>query len=136
FDYYSKQLVQTWGVKRSAAIWDNNNYFYLSGTGDYTLKYDKHQLFAMVGYSQQTLHNVNWAVSSLQSVFGKVNYSYNDKYLFEASLRMDGSSKFGPGHKFGYFPAVAVGWNISKEDFLIDSKIINNWKLRASYGQL
>src|SRR5699024_5279974 len=81
-------------------------------------------------------HPNNTDISSLQSFFGKLNYSFENKYLLEASIRADGSSKFGPKHKFGFFPSVAVGWNMSKEDFLIDSRIIKNLKLRASYGQL
>lgn len=70
----------------------------------------------------------------LQSYFGRVNYSYNDKYLFTATLRADGSSKFGANNKYGYFPSVALGWNISRENFLSNSAF-NNLKLRASWGQ-
>ncbi len=136
FDYYTKQLVQTWKVQRTAYSTVRNQYYYLAGTADYTWKYKEHRAFAMAGYSQEVFHNNYWDVSSLQSAFGKLNYSFKNKYLLEASLRADGSSKFGPGHKFGYFPSVAVGWNVSKEDFLKDSKWINSLKLRASYGQL
>ncbi|MBA4054124.1 MAG: SusC/RagA family TonB-linked outer membrane protein, partial [Marivirga sp.] len=70
----------------------------------------------------------------LQSYFGRVNYSYADKYLFTATLRADGSSKFGENNKYGYFPSVALGWNISNENFLSNSAL-NNLKLRASWGQ-
>jgi TonB-linked SusC/RagA family outer membrane protein len=136
FDYYTKQLAQTWKVQRSASSSVRDTYYYLAGTGDYTWDRNGHHIFAMAGYSQEVYHNGYWNVSSLASVFSKVNYSYEDKYLLETSLRMDGSSKYGPGHKFGYFPSVAVGWNVNKEDFLKDSRVIKNLKLRASYGQL
>jgi TonB-linked SusC/RagA family outer membrane protein len=72
--------------------------------------------------------------NELQSYFGRVNYTYNDKYLVTATLRADGSSKFGANNKYGYFPSVAGGWNISKEDFMSSSPF-SNLKLRASWGQ-
>lgn len=73
--------------------------------------------------------------NELQSFFGRANYSYNSKYLVTATLRADGSSKFGENNKYGYFPSFALGWNISEEDFLSSSETINNLKLRASWGQ-
>lgn len=136
FDYYTKQLVQTWKVQRSNYSTVRDEYYYMSGTGDYTWDHKGHHIFAMAGYSQEVFHNGYTDISSIASVFGKVNYSYQNKYLLEGSMRMDGSSKFGPGHKWGYFPSVALGWNISKENFLKNSKLISNMKLRASYGQL
>lgn len=73
--------------------------------------------------------------NELQSFFGRLNYGYADKYLLTATMRADGSSKFGANNKYGYFPSVALGWNISKEDILADSDVVNNLKLRASWGQ-
>ena len=72
--------------------------------------------------------------NELQSYFGRVNYSYADKYLFTATLRADGSSKFGENNKYGYFPSVALGWNLSNENFMSNSTF-SNLKLRASWGQ-
>lgn len=74
-------------------------------------------------------------VNELQSYFGRINYTFNDKYMLTASLRADGSTRFGDNQKYGYFPSAAAGWNISQENFLKDSKIVNNLKLRASWGQ-
>ncbi|QMU66704.1 MAG: SusC/RagA family TonB-linked outer membrane protein [Flavobacteriaceae bacterium] len=71
---------------------------------------------------------------TLLSFFGRVNYAYEDKYLASVSYRRDGSSVFGPNVKYGNFTAVSIGWNIAKENFLIDSDVINNLKLRVSYG--
>ena len=73
--------------------------------------------------------------NELQSFFGRLNYGYDNKYLLTATMRADGSSKFGKNNKYGYFPSVALGWNITKEDFLNDSETVNNLKLRASWGQ-
>jgi TonB-linked SusC/RagA family outer membrane protein len=70
-----------------------------------------------------------------ESFFGRVNYGYDDKYLLTATLRADGSSKFGANNKYGYFPSVAFGWNITNEDFMTNNENITNLKLRASWGQ-
>ncbi|UZD24407.1 SusC/RagA family TonB-linked outer membrane protein [Algoriphagus halophytocola] len=72
--------------------------------------------------------------NELQSFFGRVNYTYADKYLFTATFRADGSSKFGQNNKYGYFPSFALGWNVTKEDFMSNS-FFNNLKVRASWGQ-
>ena len=73
--------------------------------------------------------------NELQSWFGRVNYGFADKYLLTATLRADGSSKFGENNRYGIFPSVAAGWNISKESFLADVDAISNLKLRASWGK-
>ncbi|MBS1489281.1 MAG: TonB-dependent receptor [Bacteroidetes bacterium] len=70
----------------------------------------------------------------LVSFFGRVNYSYNDKYLVTASLRDDASSRFSAQNRFKIFPAVALGWKMSNEEFLQNSKLVSDLKLRASYG--
>lgn len=70
-----------------------------------------------------------------QSIFGRVNYGYDDRFLVTATLRADGSSKFGANNKYGYFPSVALGWNITNEDFMADKENITNLKLRLSWGQ-
>jgi TonB-linked SusC/RagA family outer membrane protein len=68
------------------------------------------------------------------SFFGRVNYDLKDRYLFSASLRRDGSSRFGPKTKWGNFPSASVGWKINEESFLQDAKWINLMKLRMSMG--
>lgn len=73
--------------------------------------------------------------NELQSWFGRMNYGYQDKYLLTATLRADGSSKFGENNRYGVFPSVAAGWNIIKEDFLADVDAVSNLKLRASWGK-
>ncbi len=75
--------------------------------------------------------------NALSSYFGRVNYAYDDRYLLSASLRRDGSSRFAPVNKFGYFPAVSAGWKISNESFWkVSRNIVSSLKLRASYGVL
>lgn len=70
------------------------------------------------------------------SFFGRVNYSYDSRYLFQATLRYDGSSKFGSESRWGFFPSVALGWRINQESFFPETDVINNLKLRASWGRL
>jgi len=69
------------------------------------------------------------------SYLGRLNYNYDGKYLFSASLRTDASSRFGANNRWGTFPSVSVGWNIAKEAFLSNVPYINNLKLRASWGK-
>lgn len=71
----------------------------------------------------------------LFSVFGKIDYSYKSRYLASATLRRDGSSRFGENNQFGFFPAVGLGWVISEENFLKDVSFIDNLKLRGGLGK-
>ncbi len=75
-----------------------------------------------------------WSTNRL-SYFGRVNYGFDNRYLITASLRADGSDKFGPGNRWGYFPSGAFAWRITEEDFLKDQEPLSNLKLRLSYGE-
>ncbi len=129
----------------------------------YNQSFGKHNIDAMVGYSWQYFYsegqttkaygflsdNFKWyslaaaqtveSVSSyaesntLISMYGRINYNYADKYLLTATVRRDGSSRFGSGNKWGIFPSVAVSWRISQEDFF-QNDIMSDLKLRASFG--
>ncbi|MGI9174673.1 MAG: SusC/RagA family TonB-linked outer membrane protein [Rhodothermales bacterium] len=66
----------------------------------------------------------------------RTNYTLLDRYLFTGSLRVDGSSRFSESNRYGYFPSVAVGWNLAEEDFLQEVEVISALKLRASWGQI
>ncbi len=70
------------------------------------------------------------------SFFGRVNYNYDNRYLIQATMRYDGSSKFGSDNRWGCFPSVALGWRISEEAFYPEDSFINNLKFRASWGRL
>ncbi|MEP5340201.1 MAG: TonB-dependent receptor [Algibacter sp.] len=70
----------------------------------------------------------------LISYIGRVNYNYDNKYLLSASLRRDGSSRFGSNNRWGTFPAVSLGWILSEENFIKDSNTISNLKVRGSWG--
>lgn len=72
---------------------------------------------------------------ALLSYFAKVNYSYADKYLLSATVRRDGSSKFGLDNQYATFPAASVGWRLSQEDFIKETPVISDLKLRYGWGQ-
>ncbi|WP_257670226.1 SusC/RagA family TonB-linked outer membrane protein [Parapedobacter tibetensis] len=69
------------------------------------------------------------------SFFGRVNYSFKDRYLLYLTLRADGSSKFAPKERWGYFPAASAAWKVSEEDFMQDVDFVSDLKLRLSYGE-
>jgi len=72
---------------------------------------------------------------SMISYLGRLNYSYKDKYLFTTTFRSDGSSRFGKNKRFAFFPSMAAAWRISEEKFMKDNQLIDNLKLRLSYGK-
>ena len=72
---------------------------------------------------------------SLVSFFGKLNYTYDDKYLFSLTVRHDGSSRFGKNNRYATFPSVSLGWRISREKFMSGLKWLDDLKIRASWGQ-
>lgn len=78
----------------------------------------------------------SYGQSKFESVFGRLNYDFKDKYILMASIRRDGSSKFAPNGRFGVFPAVSGAWRITQESFMKDIPFIDELKLRASYGLL
>ena len=126
---------------------------------------DKHNLGLILGYNQEyeTSRNLNafklnlladettvmdaasgdnptvrgtFADRALRSFLGRINYNYKEKYLFEANLRYDGSSKFSKNERWGAFPSFSAAWRISNEDFMSDMKSVSSLKLKASWGQL
>lgn len=100
-----------------------NNYLYELGSGD----------------KSTATNDSSLEEYALLSFFGRINYAWKDRYLLEANLRYDGSSRFADGHRWGLFPSVSAGWRISEEDFWKNaavSAVVDNLKLRASYGVL
>ncbi len=119
----------------------------LTVMADYTTEYSKTHNMSAGGTTLQT--ETNDVLSKLESGFtvggyeneqsrisylGRLMYSYKGKYMLTANFRRDGSSKFGPGNKWGNFPSASLAWRISDEDFIKGISALNNLKLRASYG--
>ncbi len=93
--------------------------------------------FRYLDYGSDTNKNSSGSAQSwnLISFFASANYGYNNKYFASGTIRADGSSRFGPNNKWGYFPSVSGGWVMSKEKFMENEKWISNLKWRASWGQ-
>ena len=132
-------------------------------TANYTKSFNKHSLTALAGYTAQkesyrgayiysdrysnnlvpTLSAVSGVITngtttlsewSMVSYLARMNYNYNSKYYLTASIRTDGSSRFGSDRKYGLFPSAAAAWRVSDENFLKNVKQLSELKLRASYG--
>ncbi len=140
--------------------WLNEN------TITYTKSVDKHSITAMAGFTAQEsvtewfsadkdtipqdipeLRYLSAAIgearvsggqseNAMLSYLGRANYNYADKYLVTASMRVDGSSRFGKENRYGYFPSFALGWNIIHETFMQSVPAISNLKIRAGWGQI
>ncbi len=109
----------------------NNRYDWLSATGkDFASDHTQ-----QMGNSSPAYQTTNGSASewALMSFIGRVNYSYNDKYLLTATVRRDGSSRFGENNRWGWFPSASLAWRVSNEDFY-HSDLINDLKLRIGYG--
>ncbi|QHV99479.1 SusC/RagA family TonB-linked outer membrane protein [Spirosoma endbachense] len=90
--------------------------------------------FTQISSAATTASSQNWSKSTLASFFAKADYNFAGKYLIDASVRADGSSRFGSSRKWGYFPSVGVAWRIKQEEFLRDATFISDLKFRASWG--
>lgn len=106
---------------------------------DYYLKYDlvDESLTALDAASTLGRITGNYNEWAMRSYFGRINLVWDDKYMLEANLRADGSSRFAPNKRWGYFPSVSAGWRISQEKFMEDYQDwLSSLKLRVSYGSL
>lgn len=111
-----------------------NKGFYSEGTGTISDSFSYYGLWTATNLINGGSGDVYVNETEIQSQFGRVNYDWNDKYLFTATVRRDGASNFAENEKYAIFPSAALGWKISNEDFLKDHETISNLKLRASYG--
>lgn len=109
----------------------------------YPASFDMDRAYAMMGQYLTSEDAIYGGLSSnvgtpgrLQSYFGRANYSLNDKYLLTATFRADGSSRFAPTNRWGYFPAGAIAWRMSEEPFMQDATWLDNLKVRLSFGSV
>ncbi|HAL82763.1 MAG TPA: SusC/RagA family TonB-linked outer membrane protein, partial [Mucilaginibacter sp.] len=166
-DYYKRYVVGTLFTHPTNDLSqskDQNDLLLLENTLNYNKTFGKSSLQALAGYTYQKsnytylfaartnlpdgISNIdagagtsssggNSVESTLVSALGRVIYSYDNKYLLTASIRRDGSSRFGSNNRYGNFPSIALGWNMSDEDFFKPlANTVSTFKLRASYGVL
>lgn len=128
---------RTFGKHKVSALagfsYQENRYRYLWGSGQNLPEGLRELDAAATGLTSSG----NSYHATLLSILGRVFYSYDDRYLIQATIRRDGSSKFGPGHHWGNFPSVSVGWNIGEEKFFKKKfDWVDQLKIRAGYGEL
>ena len=116
------------GFEVSKGSWNGTQFIKNNFTSD--------NIFVM-GADGDFVSNTGWSdANSAASFFGRVNYGFDNRYLLTATIRRDGSSKFGPSNKWGTFPAVALAWRAVEEKFLRDVNWLSNLKLRLGYGKV
>ncbi|WP_139261388.1 SusC/RagA family TonB-linked outer membrane protein [Bacteroides luti] len=110
---------------------------YMEAQINYARQFGKHDVTAMVLYNQNDYRYNSELAKRYQGLVGRVTYGYDDRYLAEFNAGYNGSENFLKGKRFGFFPAVSVGWRISKEEFMANTQEwLNNLKVRASYGEV
>lgn len=140
----------TWGnetfLSYNTSLNKNHNLSALAGMSFQKWKYERTGLDGMF-FASDNITTLNGAGTisnqevnivtehSMLSYFGRISYNFKEKYLFEANLRADGSSRFGKDKRFGYFPSASVGWRFSEESLFENLSIVNDAKLRFSIGQ-
>ena len=166
FNFQTKDLEYTWPERNSLTQSNNRSFTNnLNGIASYEKNFGSHYFKGLAGYELITFRNDwfnafrdnfplqdydqlnagaqdnmqnNGSASewSLQSYFARINYDFAGRYLLEANIRRDGSSRFAQGNKYGVFPSFSAGWRISEEPFFDGVNLIDELKLRASWGQL
>ncbi|WP_421918890.1 SusC/RagA family TonB-linked outer membrane protein [Marinifilum sp.] len=135
YNYWTDELIKEWDYKFSG----DTEKIFSSETklkANFNKDFGQHKLNAVVGTSLRNKSPDEFNKHEMLSFYGKISYSLKNKYLFEATTRYDGSSKFDEKEKWGVFPSFALGWNVHKENFLENSNLITYLKLRGSWGQL
>nr|WP_295926240.1 TonB-dependent receptor [uncultured Dyadobacter sp.] len=163
-DYFQPSTARRLTVTNGSSAYNDATNWIYEHTLNYVNSFGAHRLNALIGYSQlennsggnsaaardygtnniETLNAASTPTSAsssrtadgLASLFGRVGYIYANKYYLEASLRRDGSSKFGANNRYALFPAASIGWQAGREDFFKSiSTVVNDLKFRASYGR-
>lgn len=110
---------------------------YMEAQVNYARQFGKHDVTAMVLYNQNDYRYNSELAKRYQGLVGRVTYGYDDRYLAEFNAGYNGSENFLQGKRFGFFPAVSLGWRISNEEFMAGTaQWLNNLKIRASYGEV
>lgn len=157
-------LIADASVRRGQKSLTNDYDLNFNTTLDWKRSFDSHNISSLVGYEVKEFNYNNlWGYiegflgnglttlnagstnpqttgtnskNSLMSFFGRLEYNYNSKYLFQGNFRYDGSSRFAEGRKWGFFPSFSAGWRIGQENFMKEIAWLDDLKIRASWGQL
>lgn len=148
----TQEDARSWGTTmhfllRYNRSFASHNFHFLAGYEQITYRNDNFNAFrddyALPQYVELNAGSIaNWQNGgtalewALRSYFGRLDYDYKGKYLVEANLRVDGSSRFASGNQYSTFPSFSAGWRISEEPFMKDVEWLSNLKLRGSWGEL
>lgn len=138
---WTKSIAQAHNIKLMAGFnWETKHYKDVGAKGYYLMSQTLNDL-NLVGSDADGNPRMETSGGqneyALEGFFGRLNYDYKGRYLFEASGRYDGTSRFASSHRWGFFPSMSLGWRISEEKFFAPIKnTMNNFKLRYSYGSL
>ncbi len=145
--YYNKGYYAPYGPQRKhnslfTAYLNYSTYagkLHIDATAGYDVQYWKSttgggDTYNAAGESLNTAYLPTDYRHALMSYYGRMNLSYDSRYMLTATVRRDGTSRFSPDSRWGTFPSVALAWNLSQEHFLRDNSVVNNLKIRASYG--
>ena len=146
FNTYRKQsFVNENTLSYNKVIDDIHNLSVVTGASYNSNKLETASLNSLNGFGNPVINTLNAASAItgntfetkdvLISFFGRAQYSFNDKYLITSSIRRDGSSRFGTNTRYGWFPSASVGWRVTNENFMSNVKLINDLKLRISWGK-
>ncbi len=109
----------------------------MQGSVNYHRKFQKHDVSGMVLAQRDYWETTGGEIPyNVLGIAGRAVYNYDDRYFGEFNMGYNGSEQFAPKKRFGFFPAASIGWLVTNEDFLKDSKILNSLKLRVSYGKV
>lgn len=143
--YRRQTFVNENTLTYSKVFSDAHDFSILLGQAYNTDKLETTSLSSTGGFTNSSITTLNAAVATvgsstetknvMLSYFSRVQYGYKNKYLLSASIRRDGSSRFGANTKWGWFPSLSAGWRVVEENFMKSSNIISDLKLRASYGE-
>jgi TonB-linked SusC/RagA family outer membrane protein len=131
-----QQFANAGTMSNSIAVNSQNTRFYTELSTGYSRKFGNHEVSALLLGSIDDVQDGSQLPSDLQGISGKASYNYKEKYMLDVVFGLNGSQAYPKNNRYGFFPAIGLGWDIKKEDFLKDnSKWLNTLKLRASYGK-
>lgn len=132
FQIYRNQVNQTNGISIDA----QNKRFYTEVAAGYSKQFGKNFIEAIVLASNDNFAENSQLASDLKGISGKASYNYDEKYLFDIAFAYNGWQLYSKTNRYGFFPAVGLGWNLAKEDFVKDNlSWVNQFKLRGSFGK-
>ena len=160
--YFPDDNLQMPGSARTSDSYNNGFSWVFTSTLNYMKDFGKHSFTILAGHEAsrmeststyvevggmpvdyvttfdaspaRTVSSNSYNANTLESYFGRVNYNYDGKYLLQVNMRRDGSSRFGQNSKWGVFPAASLGWNVARENFLLNQEIVSEFKPRISIG--